>query len=137
MSKNIINRAYSRIIHNKVFKEFKLKFKKNLLKAKVVNAMKNLIKRIYLVNSMKTHFRFMFQIVKKNLKIKSKLTNLPSLLKEFKSEIVVTATRRTPPVNFARRSIMGSACHRLRRSTIGGRVTTVPHRSIPFHHRVI
>ena len=73
--------------------------------------MKNLIKRIYLVNSMKTHFRFMFQIVKNNLKIKSKLTNLPSLLKEFKSEIVVTAARRTPPDNFARRSIMGSACH--------------------------
>ena len=31
---------------------------------------------------------------------------------------------------------MGSACHRLRRSTMGGRVTTVPHRSIPCHHRV-
>ena len=34
----------------------------------------------------------MFQIVKKNLKIKSKLMNLPSLLKEFKSEIVLILT---------------------------------------------
>ena len=45
-------------------------------------------------------------------------------------------------VNFARRSIMGSTCHRLRRFTMGGRVTTVPyhvttvsHHSIPPHFR--
>ena len=42
---------------------------------------------------MKTNFKFMFQIVKKNLKIKSKLTNLPSFLKEFKSEIVLISLK--------------------------------------------
>ena len=51
--------------------------------------MKNHIKRIYLVNSVKIHFRFMFQIIKKSLKLKSKPTRLSSLLKVLKSEIVL------------------------------------------------
>ena len=55
--------------------------------------MKNHIKRIYLVNSVKIHFRFMFQIIKKSLKLKSKLTRLPSLLKVLKSEIALISLK--------------------------------------------
>ena len=52
--------------------------------------MKNHIKRIYLVNSVKIHFRFMFQIIKKSLKLKSKPT---SLLKVLKSEIALISLK--------------------------------------------
>ena len=55
--------------------------------------MKNHIKRIYLVNSVKIHFRFMFQIIKKSLKLKSKPTRLPSLLKVLKSEIALISLK--------------------------------------------
>ena len=55
--------------------------------------MKNHIKRIYLVNSVKIHFRFMFQIIKKSLKLKSKPTRLPSLLKVLKIEIALISLK--------------------------------------------
>ena len=55
--------------------------------------MKNHIKRIYLVNSVKIHFRFMFQIIKKSLKLKSKPMRLPSLLKVLKSEIALISLK--------------------------------------------